>query len=53
MKAFPAVLLDCRVIERYPNNAKLLKAYARFVEEIQHDPWRANKYYRWAGVSIS
>jgi hypothetical protein len=36
----------CRVLERYPSNAKLLKAYAKFVEEVQHDPWRANRYYR-------
>jgi hypothetical protein len=35
------------VLERYPSNAKLLKAYAKFVEEVQHDPWRANRYYRW------
>jgi hypothetical protein len=36
----------CRVLERYPSNAKLLKAYAKFLEEVQHDPWRANRYYR-------
>eukprot|EP00883_Tetradesmus_obliquus_P009381 jgi/Sobl393_1/2054/SZX61184.1 len=34
-----------RVLERYPSNAKLLKAYAKFLEEVAHDPWRANRYY--------
>ena len=34
-----------RVVERYPRNTKLLKAYARFLEDVQHDPVRANRYY--------
>jgi hypothetical protein len=33
------------MVERYPRNAKMLKAYARFLEDVQHDPWRANRYY--------
>lgn len=34
-----------RVLERYPNNGKLLKIYGRFLEYVRNDPWTAAKYY--------
>lgn len=34
-----------RVMERYPNNGKLLKVYGRFLEYVRNDPWSASKYY--------
>jgi hypothetical protein len=38
-------LLPARVLERYPNNGKLLKVYGRFLEFVRNDPWTANRYY--------
>jgi hypothetical protein len=37
--------LSIRVLERYPNNGKLLKVYGRFLEFVRNDPWTANRYY--------
>lgn len=37
--------LLCRVLERYPNNGKLLKVYGRFLEYVRNDPWTASKFY--------
>jgi hypothetical protein len=31
------------MLMRYPDNTKLLRAYARFLEHVRHDPWSANK----------
>jgi hypothetical protein len=31
------------MLTRYPENTKLLRAYARFLEHVRHDPWAANK----------
>jgi Tfp pilus assembly protein PilF len=33
------------VLERYPRNAKLLRSYGRFLENVRNDPWGASKYY--------
>lgn len=33
------------VLDRYPKNAKLLKSYGRFLENVKNDPWGAAKYY--------
>jgi PAS domain-containing protein len=33
------------VLERYPDNGKLLKVYGRFLEFVRNDPWTAAKYY--------
>ncbi|KAI8475137.1 MAG: hypothetical protein J3K34DRAFT_517581 [Monoraphidium minutum] len=33
------------VLERYPNNVKVLRAYARFLEDAKNDPWGASKYH--------
>lgn len=30
---------------RYPRNAKLLRSYGRFLENVKNDPWTAAKYY--------
>lgn len=35
----------CSVMERYPANGKLLKAYGRFLEFVRNDPWGASKFY--------
>lgn len=34
-----------RVMERYPDNGKLLKIYGRFLEFVCHDPWSASKHH--------
>ncbi|KAG2497902.1 hypothetical protein HYH03_004167 [Edaphochlamys debaryana] len=34
-----------RVLERYPNNGKLLRCYGHFLEDIRHDPIAASKAY--------
>ncbi|KAI8474715.1 MAG: hypothetical protein J3K34DRAFT_518018 [Monoraphidium minutum] len=34
-----------KVLERYPNNGRLLKVYGRFLEYCKNDPWTANRYY--------
>ena len=33
------------VLDRYPKNAKLLRSYGRFLENVKNDPWTAAKYY--------
>lgn len=33
------------VLDRYPRNAKLLRSYGRFLENVRNDPWTASKYY--------
>jgi hypothetical protein len=33
------------VLDRYPRNAKLLRSYGRFLENVKQDPWGAAKYY--------
>ena len=33
------------VLDRYPRNAKLLRSYGRFLENVRNDPWTAAKYY--------
>jgi HEPN domain-containing protein len=40
------------VLERYPTSAKLLKSYARFLEDVKHDPWAAEKYHRWVAILV-
>lgn len=35
-----------QVLARYPTNAKLMRTYARFLENVVNDPWKAAKYYR-------
>lgn len=44
---FTAVTLPLllRVLERYPDNGKLLKIYGHFLEYVKNDPWTASKYY--------
>lgn len=37
--------MRCRVLERYPNNGRLLKVYGRFLEYVRNDPWTASKFY--------
>jgi hypothetical protein len=32
-------------MSRYPQNGRLLLLYGRFLEDVQHDPWAAAKYY--------
>ncbi|KAG2493141.1 hypothetical protein HYH03_008565 [Edaphochlamys debaryana] len=34
-----------RVLERYPNNGKLLRCYGKFLEGVRHDPAAASKAY--------
>lgn len=29
------------VLERYPTSVKVLRCYARFLEDVQNDPWSA------------
>lgn len=41
-----AVKVYQSVLERYPKSIKVLRSYARFLEEIKNDPWTANKYYQ-------
>lgn len=36
----------CRVLERYPKNGRLLKIYARFLEQVRGDPSTASKFYQ-------
>eukprot|EP00198_Chlamydomonas_reinhardtii_P013356 XP_001702693.1 predicted protein [Chlamydomonas reinhardtii] len=33
------------VLERYPYSAKMIKGYARFLEGVKNDPWRASKFF--------
>jgi hypothetical protein len=33
-------------MERYPGNGKLLRAYGKFLEDVKHDPWGANRQYQ-------
>jgi len=33
------------VLDRYPRNAKLLRSYGKFLENVKQDPWTASKYY--------
>ena len=33
------------VLERYPKNAKLLRSYGRFLENVKNDPGGAARYY--------
>eukprot|EP00775_Hariotina_reticulata_P007054 gene7054-7268_t len=35
-----------RVLERYPKNGRLLKTYARFLEQVRGDPSTASKFYQ-------
>ena len=41
------------VLERYPKSVRLLRCYASFLEEIQHNPWEASRYHsgasNWGG----
>ncbi|GLC57759.1 hypothetical protein PLESTB_001261700 [Pleodorina starrii] len=34
-----------RVLERYPNNGKLLRCYGKFLEEVRNDPLAASRAY--------
>ncbi|PNW79070.1 hypothetical protein CHLRE_09g399663v5 [Chlamydomonas reinhardtii] len=34
-----------RVLERYPNNGKLLRCYGKFLEDVKHDPATAARVY--------
>ncbi|GFR42352.1 hypothetical protein Agub_g3047, partial [Astrephomene gubernaculifera] len=34
-----------RVLERYPNNGKLLRCYGKFLEDVRHDPAAAARAY--------
>ncbi|GBF95600.1 hypothetical protein Rsub_08582 [Raphidocelis subcapitata] len=34
-----------RVLERYPSNGRLLRAYGRFLEWVRNDPGHAQRYY--------
>ena len=34
-----------KVMERYPNNGKVLKCYGKFLEEVKNDISGASKYY--------
>lgn len=38
-----------RVMERYPNNGKLLRCYGRFLEDVKNDMGGAARYYVEAG----
>lgn len=40
-----AIYVYKRVLERYPQNGKLLKAWGRFQEWVLHDPARASRSY--------
>lgn len=33
------------VLGRYPTNAKLARTYARFLENVVNDPWKAAKFF--------
>eukprot|EP00198_Chlamydomonas_reinhardtii_P005487 XP_001694823.1 predicted protein [Chlamydomonas reinhardtii] len=37
--------LMMRVLERYPNNGKLLRCYGKFLEDVKHDPATAARVY--------
>jgi len=37
------------LLERYPANVKVLRAYAKFYEDVKHDPWGAARYHRLVG----
>lgn len=41
----PTAAAAGRVLERYPDNGRLLKIYGRFLEYVRNDPWSANKFY--------
>ena len=34
-----------KVMERYPNNGKVLKCYGKFLEEVKNDIGGATKFY--------
>ncbi|CAG9461054.1 unnamed protein product [Pedinophyceae sp. YPF-701] len=33
------------MLERYPRNVKLLRAYGKFLDDLKNDPWKAARYY--------
>lgn len=36
----------CRqVLSRHSNNAKLVRLYAKFLEQVKHDPWNAARWF--------
>jgi hypothetical protein len=41
------------VLDRYPSNGRILRAYGRFLEWVQNEPSRAQRYYQvgW-GLSV-
>ncbi|KAF5832011.1 hypothetical protein DUNSADRAFT_12252 [Dunaliella salina] len=40
-----AQMVYSKIMERYPNNGKLLKCYGKFLEEVKNDIGGATKYY--------
>ncbi len=37
--------INHRVMERYPNNGKLLRVYGKFLEDVKHDVPAAQRVY--------
>lgn len=33
------------MLERFPTSVKVLRAYAKFLEDVRNDPWAATKFY--------
>lgn len=33
------------ILERYPTSVKVLRCYAKFLEDVTNDPWTAAKFY--------
>lgn len=42
------VLLSCAhsALEQYPKSSKLVRSYARFLEDVHNDPYTAARFYR-------
>lgn len=40
------------ILERYPTSVKVLRAYAKFLEDIKNDPWTAVRFYRCACTHV-
>lgn len=33
------------MLERFPTSVKVLRSYAKFLEDVRNDPWAATKFY--------
>lgn len=33
-------------LQRYPSSPKLVRGYAKFLEAVKNNPWKASKFYK-------